>query len=289
MVISVVLCEGAHDIAFISKILCANGCEEYGARVNNYPYPIAEQIRNNYAKDVIGEKKIGNGPDSPFVPKAAYTNGEKLILFHNMNGDSDTKSRFELIEQYRKNGIALKMRENPDQITAFEFYLFYDADDMGVEGRLEWMENEFTDQFRLDMGKPKQAEKSPIPAVKETEGMVGTYIFHDPSDPERKGTLEDQLLLLMRRENEELFDRSMDYLRTNELPPDRTREYDPMQDKYMRGKNYKPKKSQISVAGQLQFSGMSNSVIILKSDYMKKQTILRDEECMKIAGLILGA
>lgn len=33
---------------------------------------------------------------------------------------------------------------------------------------------------------------------------------------------------------------------------------------------------------------MSNSVIILKSDYIRKQTILQDEECAKIAGLILG-
>lgn len=288
MVISVVLCEGAHDIAFISKILCANGCEEYKDKVSDYPYPIAEQISNNYAKDVIGEKKIGNGPDSPFVPKAAYTNGEKLILFHNMNGDSDTGSRFELIEQYRKNGIALKMRENPDGITAFEFYLFYDADDMGVAGRLEWIGNEFSEQYRLDTGKPVQAGKSQIPAVQETGGTVGTYIFHNPSDPEQKGTLEDQLLLLMRRENGELFDRAMEFLHANELPPERTKEYDSMRDGYGKGKNYKPKKSQISAAGQLQFSGMSNSVIILKSDYIRKQTILQDEECAKIAGLILG-
>ena len=124
MIVSVVLCEGAHDIAFISKILCANGCEEYKAKVNDYPYPIGEQIRNNYAKDSIGEKRIGNGPDSPYVPKAVYRKGEKLIIFHNMNGDGDTKSRTELIEQYRKNCIALKMRGNPDNITAFEFYLF---------------------------------------------------------------------------------------------------------------------------------------------------------------------
>lgn len=288
MIVSVVLCEGAHDIAFISKILCTNGCEEYKEKVKDYPYPIGEQIRNSYAKDTIGEKRIGNGPDSPYVPKAVYANEEKLILFHNMSGDSDTKSRFELIQQYRKNSIALKMRGNPDDITAFEFYLFYDADDRGVTGRLEWIANEFTGQYQLNMEKPEQAGKSQIPDVQGIGGMVGTYIFHDPCNPERKGTLEDQLLLLMHKENSELLEKSMDFLNANALPPDRTKEYDPRQNKYVSGKKYKPEKSQIAVAGQLQFSGMNNSVIILKSDYIKKQTILQDEECVKIAGLILN-
>ena len=288
MIVSVVLCEGAHDIAFISKILCANGCEEYKAKVNDYPYPIGEQIRNNYAKDSIGEKRIGNGPDSPYVPKAVYRKGEKLIIFHNMNGDGDTKSRTELIEQYRKNCIALKMRGNPDNITAFEFYLFYDADDMGVTGRLVWIENEFTEQNQLYLVKAKQAEKSQVPDIQDISGMVGTYIFHNPGDPEKKGTLEDQLLLLMQEENSSALGKAVDFLSENALSPERTKEYDPRQDKYMGGKKYKFKKSQIAVAGQLQFSGMNNSVIILKSDYIKQKAILQDNECRKIAELILG-
>lgn len=102
MIISVVLCEGVHDIAFISKILCAYGCMEYKRKIKDYPFPINDQIKNNYAKDAIGEKIIGSGPDSPFVPKAVYTDGRKLIFFHNLNGDADTEKRYELIEQYQK-------------------------------------------------------------------------------------------------------------------------------------------------------------------------------------------
>ncbi|MCM1541073.1 MAG: hypothetical protein NC121_07415, partial [Blautia sp.] len=169
-----------------------------------------------------------------------------------------------------------------------EFYLFYDADDMGVTGRLEWIENEFTGSNQLYQEKPKQAAKSRVPDVQGIGGVMGTYIFHDPGNPERKGALEDQLLLLMQEENGGVLGKSMDFLKENELPPERTKEYDPGQDKYMGGKKYKYKKSQIAVAGQLQFSGMNNSVIILKSDYIRQQTILRDEECRKIAELILG-
>ncbi len=288
MIVSVVLCEGAHDIAFISKILRANGCKEYKAQIKKYPYPIREQIQNNYAKDSIGEKIIGNGPDSPYIPKAVYTDGEKLILFHNMNGDSDTGSRYSLIEQYRKNSIALEVRGNPDNITAFEFYLFYDADHLGIAGRLDWIRDAFKDNCNLDVGSPGQASWSYISDGMTTESILGTYVFHDPCDTEGKGTLEDHLLFLMCRENGELFGKAGDFLAVNSLGAERVREYDPNLDQYVGGKKYKSKKSQISVAGQLQFSGMNNSVIILKSDFIKKETILQDDECIKIANLVLS-
>lgn len=292
MIISVVLCEGVHDISFISKILCANGCDEYKVKIDDYPYPIGEQLKNNYARDAIGEKMIGSGPDSPFVPKAAYTDGKRMILFHNMNGDSDTNTRCELIDQYRKNSIALGFK-NPGGITTFEFYLFYDADSLGVAGRLDRIESEFWGKYRITAGKPRQAVKVRVPGETgagndKIDVMLGTYIFCDPNDIERKGTLEDQLLALMRRENSELFDRAKDFLDQNALEADRTKEYDPKKDRHAGGKKYKPKKSQIAVAGQLQFSGMNNSVVILKSDYIKQQAILQDEECKKIAGMILG-
>ena len=92
----------------------------------------------------------------------------------------------------------------------------------------------------------------------------------------------------MQEENSSVLGKAVDFLSENALSPERTKEYDPRQDKYMGGKKYKFKKSQIAVAGQLQFSGMNNSVIILKSDYIKQKAILQDNECRKIAELILG-
>lgn len=287
MIISVVLCEGVHDIAFISKILCAYGCMEYKRKIKDYPFPINDQIKNNYAKDAIGEKIIGSGPDSPFVPKAVYTDGRKLIFFHNLNGDADTEKRYELIEQYQKNKIALKFK-NPDEIEKFEFYLFYDADDLGVEGRLDWIKNRFAGKFRIAAGDIAQGKKVCVQDI-----TLGTYVFHKPHSNAfeqkniQKGTLEDQLLALMHIDNGALFQKAAKFLDANILEPERTKEYDAKQDKYVGSKKYKPKKSQISVAGQLQFSGMNNSVIILKSDYIKKQTILQDIECKRIAEMIL--
>ena len=122
---------------------------------------------------------------------------------------------------------------------------------------------------------------------------MGTYVFHKPHSNAfeqkniQKGTLEDQLLALMHIDNGALFQKAAKFLDANILEPERTKEYDAKQDKYVGSKKYKPKKSQISVAGQLQFSGMNNSVIILKSDYIKKQTILQDIECKRIAEMIL--
>jgi len=282
MIISVVLCEGVHDIAFISKILCANGCGAYTEKLNDYPYPIGDQLKNNYARDAIGEKVIGPGPASPYIPGAAYRYKNKIILFHNLGGDSDTDTRYALIEQYQKNKLALRFR-NPDNITGFEFYLFYDADDLGVEGRIHWMKSRFEEKYGIPAGVIGQGKRFHTP-----DFAMGAYVFYDPADTEKKGTLEDQLLTLMRKDNSGLLDRAEEFLKENALEPERTKEYDVGQDNYAGGKKYKPKKSRISIAGQLQFSGMNNSVIILKSDYIKKDTILQDNECRRIAGMILG-
>ncbi len=286
MIISVVMCEGMHDISFISKILCANGCSEYKEKVEDYPFPIDRQIKSNYSKNDIGDKIIGNGPDSPFVPKAVYTNEKKLIIFHNMNGDSDTKTRYKLIEQYQKNSIALQFA-NPSNITAFEFFLFYDADELGVAKRMDWIKDKFQSKYQIPDGEIGQARKVPLPDAESCKMTLGTYVFYDPADPEQKGTLENMLLALMRKENSDLFARAEDFLNSNVLEAERTKEYDSKQDKYAGGGKFKYLKSEISIAGQLQFSGMNNSVIILKSDYIKKHTILADDECIKIANLVL--
>lgn len=48
---------------------------------------------------------------------------------------------------------------------------------------------------------------------------------------------------------------------------------------------FKKQKSVISIAGQLQFSGSSNAVIIANSDYIKKDDILKNTHCRNIIKL----
>ena len=114
----------------------------------------------------------------------------------------------------------------------------------------------------------------------------GIYVFHNEEDSEKKGTLEDQIISLFKVNNKELVSKAHEYLIQNKLDNNRTKEYFVDKEKYKGSSKFDLKKSIISVAGQLQFSGMSNSVIISRSDYITKLSICEDLECQKILKLL---
>jgi len=135
-----------------------------------------------------------------------------------------------------------------------------------------------------------QGEKREI----KGSSSFGCYVFHDVTSSDKTGDLEDLLLLLMNQErNRGIFEKAYSFLNDgrnlliglNEENKNRDKEYDPLYDRYTSSHKYKAKKSWISVAGQLQLSGMQNAVIILKSDYITKQDILENDECSIIASL----
>lgn len=270
MIIKVVFCEGVHDIAYIEKIMKTYEYKEYLKKVEDYPHPLNWMIKENAAKT-----NILKGKDST-IPMSGLIKDDILILFHQMEGDSSKDKVKKLIKQYRMNKIALDI-ENPDNIEQFEFYLFYDADELGVQGRLEEIRATFGLENAILQGGKCYFE----------DVVLGTYIFHDPSDEKKGGTLEDQILRLMYKDNEKIFSDAKEFLDKNELPAERRKKYDSYKDQY-RGKdrNYHFKKSVIGISGQLQFSGVHNTVIIESSDYIKKSDILADTECTIIYNLL---
>lgn len=281
MIINVVMCEGAHDIGFISKIMLANGFKSYGKRIKEYPYPINTQIENNIKKSAVGDRKIGFEPPSYKIPYASLIKDELLLLFHNMGGDKSFKDRKNLINDYKdimegiNNGLVASV------ISEIKYFIFFDADNKGVKNRIETIRNDYSNEYNI----PKdQIENGKISFGGNIR--LGTYIFHDTSDLNKKGTLEDQLLGLIKLKNKEIIDAAEEYLDKNSLASGRTQEYSVSDGKYKGVSKFNKKKSIISVAGQLQFSGMNNSVIIAKSDYIEKSVILNDNECNIICKLL---
>lgn len=270
MIIKVVFCEGIHDIAYIEKIMKTYEYKEYLKKVEDYPHPLNGMIKENASKT-----NILKGKDRT-IPMSGLIKDNILILFHQMEGDSSKESVKELIKQYRMNKYALDV-ENPDNIEQFEFYLFYDADELGVQARLEEIKDTFDLQNDVRQGGKCSFE----------DDVLGAYIFHDPSDTEKKGTLEDQILRLMSKDNEKIFSDAKEFLEKNELPSERRKKYDSFKDEYKgKDRNYHLKKSVIGISGQLQFSGVHNTVIIENSDYIKKSDILADAECTAIYNLL---
>ncbi len=282
MKLKIVLCEGAHDIGFISKILLANDYKIYDKKIKDFPKPLNEYIKKKMSKDQVGDKKLGFSANYS-IPFASYTDKDSLILFHNMGGDKTTEERCRLMDEYIDiiDGIKDRTIYTNSEIEDVDFYMFFDSDDLGIEGRLEVVRTIFSEKYGIPREKIRHGEKT-------DEGKVsfGVYVFHDRKDPEKKGTLEDQIISLFTENNKDIVDKANIYLTNNELGIDRTKEYYVDKDTYKGSSKFDKKKSLISVAGQLQFSGMNNSVIIAKSDYITKQNIFDDVECQMIMNLL---
>lgn len=89
----------------------------------------------------------------------------------------------------------------------------------------------------------------------------------------------------MKPSNDSYFDNSKAFIDNNSIDDERQKEFRCHNETYKSANKFKEKKSIISIAGQLQFSGMNNSVIIANSDYIKKVDIDANVHCQNIIKL----
>jgi len=266
--ITIVFCEGQHDIAFLSKILYVHGYKEYKKKLKVFKEPLGEQYLSILREEKnISEKKLGFNPIYK-IPSVALFKDNELVLFHNMGGDGRVTERAELLSMYKN------LQAEEDDFSSFDlsfkFLYFFDADTSIVQDRL--------DELNKELALTKEIEHNIILNVDSYHW--GCYVFHKGSIG---GYLEDVLLDLMKPTNETIFENTEAFISANILTPiQRQSEYKPFRDSYNNTCKFKDKKSIISVAGQLQFSGMANAVIIGKSDYITKSDIENSSVCNDI-------
>jgi len=266
--ITVVFCEGQHDIAFLSKILYVHGYKEYKEKLKVFKEPLGEQYLSILREEKnISEKKLGFNPIYK-IPSVALSKDNELVLFHNMGGDGRKSERSKLLEMY-------KNLQGDDDFSEsnlnYKFLYFFDADENPKEERIQSLNDE------LDLALEDNI-------ILEHNGCKwGCYVFHKDKNG---GYLEDVLLDLMKPTNETIFKNTEAFISANILTPiKRQSEYKPFSGIYNNKCKFKDIKSIISIAGQLQFSGMSNAVIIGKSDYITKSDIENNEVCKDIINL----
>ena len=270
-------CEGQHDIAFLSRILFANGFSKYNKKLKDFPYPLNNQYISRLELKKISDSTLGF-KSNYIIPSVALSKDNTIALFHDLGGDGKHKERNEILNMY----LNLVGNEEEDQFTSrlnmdFKFIYFFDADDKGIDARLEELNNE------LELSSPVQHNK-----ILEIDGYKwGCYVFHkDPTS----GELEDILIDLMIKDNESIFENCIDCLDNTSICQTRQKEFicTAESEDYKGSIKFKKKKSLISMAGQLQFSGMNNSVIISKSDYIRKSDLESNKHCLNIKELFVG-
>jgi len=272
--IIVAFCEGQHDIAFLSKVLFVNGFTAYKKKIKDFVEPLNKQFINKLPNKEIGDKKLGFQSEYMIPSVALHKDQNILVLFHNLNGDGKAEERKKILEMYQN------IQSKDDDFTSefnlnFRFLYFFDADEIGIQKRVDELNRE------LSLTDKKIVHKE-IVDIDSYEWSC--YIFHKDQD---SGDLEDILLELMRPNNEKIFDNSQSFITANQLDEGRQKEFicNNLEEKYKNRIKFKEKKSIISIAGQLQFSSMNNSVIIAKSDYIKKGDIESNIHCKDIATL----
>jgi len=301
--ITIALCEGPHDTAFLYRILKTRCFVGFKETLDKLPSVVGNFIISKNKLAEYNQLKI-DSLKNEFVPYRIMYKNEKLILLYSLGGDKDNSNDEQnkrlIILKHFLNNISSNVKDNDNYGNPFiaetemkeeffyKFLFFYDADE-DKEKKLNVI-NRYLEKMSID-GKLNHNQ-----IIKEDKYSVGAYIF---SNQEDTGTLEDVLFGLMRTDNETIFDEAERYyktylnkdnnmnnkIRTKRLSTECTN--GKAQDKRKDRKQEDEKKSIICIAGQLQKKGKANTVIIEDSDYLNLEKIQNSKQLQEIANFII--
>lgn len=263
-----ILCEGAHDVSFLYKLLKdtlqATSKGIASLPIKEFPKPISRYFLSSLKNFAYENSNLDIRLK---IPKPLlWNNGEDktLILLYNMGGDQQNGIARNLIEAFKD----LLSSEHEDALPT-SLAIFYDADEKGVQARVK----EFIGKFQDIIPEITDFEKIIPPdtyttTTQDNYQQIGLHIF---ANEEGKGNLEDILLPLMREGNEAIFDNAKKFLEENQ------------QKSRSQGKL---NKAIIGVAGNLVNEGKSNEVIIKdkESSYITEEKLLNNPKTADIIG-----
>jgi len=285
-----VLCEGAHDTAFLNRIFKTIGFKSNDScKIGDYPPPFNAFIKQEAIKNNVEGINISQLGES-LLPVHTLKGENIHIFLYSMGGDSNgIRKRMlnELKSFIPKQGEIDKGRL-PEGTQLSILYLL-DADEKGIQKRIDEVQKELREIFENeDIKFTQNATFQIISAIK-----IGVFIFHELEKQE--GKLEDILIPLMRKNNEEIFENAETFLKDN-FEEDRlfklrlSQQNGEIVEKRSTSKKKKHKfdfkKSLIGTVGQLQKSGGSNTVCISDCDYLTKEKMHTDELCKEIIDFI---
>lgn len=259
------LCEGAHDVEFLSRILRSNGFSgNDGLKIKDYPSPIDQLLKNEATKTNVDDLNLIT-VRQVLLPGATLKKEEAYFLLYALGGDGKKNIRNQLLTDFSnlipKEGEISSLPED----TSLGIVYFLDADDKGIAVRISELNNEINDV----VGNTPFTNHREI--FDQSGLKLGAYIFTGADND--KGKLEDVLMPLMKLNNEAIFDSADSYLQANFNETRKAQKYD-------------NDKSIIGVVGQLQISGTSNTVCIKKSDYLNDEKIKSNPKCIEIVEYI---
>ncbi len=265
--ITAILCEGPHDVAFTTKILRTIGfVNNERLKLGDYPQPISGLLVNAATKANVQDFNLQELRQA-LLPMNTMQNADHFLFLYSLGGDSKIVPRTLLVRDFfsfiPKAGEISALP--PDTVLTIVF--FFDADQHGTADRLNYINNELLPitGIRPFTGNGQIVNASGL--------RLGCYIFTGPDN--NTGNLEEILLPILRDGNDQIFDEAEVYLQRNYS--------------VYRGntRDYSQTKSLIGIAGQLQKSGSTNTVIIGQTDYLTSAKIAGHVKCTEIIDFFL--
>ena len=266
MNLKVVMVEGPHDGAFISKVMQVNGYKTCKKPIGEYtPTFVANYLRGQYKNAPVDELNLQSVRQQIVFPSYSLLRGEdEMLLIFQMGGDSREDKRKKLVGdifRFLRSSMTTEAVSNSGKIT---FVYEFDADEEGVEVRLQQVTQEIRqidDTFPGITGNGSYVESAGI--------RWGAYIFEDGNG---KGRLEDIILPMMEQDNDDIAGFAKDFV-----------------EKRVTFKLFQtvkptshPQKARVGVMGQLEKAGCPNSAIIEQSSYLTEKKIIGSPVCSQI-------
>ncbi|SHE78662.1 DUF3226 domain-containing protein [Chryseobacterium sp. OV279] len=260
-----ILCEGVHDVEFLSKILRFNGFSSNdSSKIKDYPAPIAQLLKTEATKSNVDDLNLMT-VRQVLLPGSTVRKDNNYLLIYAMGGDEKKTIRKQLLSDFhmlipKKDEISSLPKD-----TNLGIIYFLDSDDKGISERISNLNTEINEIINIQ---PFKSHKE----IYNHNGLkLGAFIFTGADND--TGKLEDILMPLMKKDNEDIFENANSYLKDHYNDGRKVQKYD-------------NDKSIIGVVGQLQISGASNTVCIKKSDYLNDVKIKADIKCIEIVDYI---
>lgn len=266
MDLKIIMVEGPHDGAFISKVMQVNGYKTCKKPIGEYsPAFVAKYLSGQYKNAPVDELNLQSVRQQIVFPSYSLLRGEEeMMLIFQMGGDGRDDKRKKLVGDifgFMQSSMTADAVSNSGQIT---FVYEFDADEEGVESRLQ----QVTEEIR-------QIDKA-FPGITKNGSYVdsagirwGAYIFEDGSG---RGRLEDIILPMMELGNEDIAGYAKDFV-------DKRGSFKLFQTVKP---TLHPQKARVGVMGQLEKAGSANPAIIEQSSYLTVEKIMGSSVCCQI-------
>jgi hypothetical protein len=242
MNILVVLCEGAHDVAFLTRLLTkAANYKQNQDSINKYPSYLQSYFLAQIENHEYKENNLFSRPKLPTV----LQNDKIMLLLYPVGGIDKIEDYKILIEDFNDLACAQTMS---DIKLGLSFII--DADENGKKAA-----EKFNTRYATLLNE----------CIKFVTKDL--YIFANDKD---EGALEDIILPLMRENDNQIFEAAEAYAKMH------------YNKKRSKSNKYNALKATINIAGQLQYSGVANADIIRQCDYITKEKIQKNAKCQEI-------